>query len=365
MSEAPFILWLDDPTAAGNPLLGGKFANLGEMTAAGFAVPPGFGITTAAYRYFLRSAGLQDEVRRVREAAPGLQLSDIKRETAALLAGITNAPLPADLESLIRTHYARFEERVGIMNVPVAVRSSGESEDLAGASFAGQYETFLWIAGADALLAHVRACWAGMFGEAVLSYRQDGDTVISKGDFAICVGVQLMVSARAAGVLFTLDPINGDRSKMVLEACWGLGEGVVKGDITPSRFTVDKVTFEILKRQVTPQTEEYRFDPAAATVRLAPIEAERQHAVCVSDDHVRALAALAKRIEAARGAPQDIEWAVSHSGDVWVLQVRPETVWSRREQTALVTAPKSPVAHVLTRLSGVRVTKPSAAPEKP
>jgi pyruvate, water dikinase len=364
MNKAPFLLWLDDPAAAGNPLLGGKFANLGEMTAAGFAVPPGFGITTAAYRYFLRSAGLEDEVRRVREAVPHLLLSDMKRETAALLAGIANASLPADLEAQIRSHYAQLEQRVGVTNAPVAVRSSGESEDLAGASFAGQYETFLWITGADALLAHVRACWAGMFGEAVLSYRQDGDTVISKGDFAICVGVQLMVSARAAGVLFTLDPINGDRSKMVLEACWGLGEGVVKGDITPSRFTVDKVTFEILKRQVAPQTEEYRFDATAATVRLAPIEAERQHAVCVGDDQVRTLATVAKRIEAVRGAPQDIEWAVNQRGDVWVLQVRPETVWSRREQSALVAAPQSPVAHVLTRLSGVRVTKPSVTPQK-
>lgn len=362
MTDVPLILWLHEPSAGGNPLLGGKFANLGEMTAAGFAVPPGFGITTAAYRYFLRFAGLEAETRRVREAASSLQLSDIKRETAALLAGIASAPFPADLEALVREHYNRLEERVGVRDVPVAVRSSGESEDLAGASFAGQYDTFLWICGADALLAHVRACWAGMFGEAVLSYRQGGETVISKGDFAICVGVQHMVQARAAGVLFTLEPITGDRSKMVLEACWGLGEGVVKGDITPSRFTVDKVTFEIIKRQVTPQAEEYRFDPAVAAVRLAPIEAERQNAVCISEEEINALAVLAKRIEAARGAPQDIEWAVGQRGEVWVLQVRPETVWSRREVAPLVTAARSPVAHVLGRLSGVKMTKPAGSP---
>jgi pyruvate,water dikinase len=365
VSEVPFILWLDESSAAGNPLLGGKFANLGEMTAAGFAVPPGFGITTTAYRYFLRSAGLEDEARRVRAAAPGLQLSEIRRETAVLLAGIANAPFPPDLEALVRENYARLESRLGVADVPVAVRSSGESEDLAGASFAGQYDSFLWICGADALLVHVRACWAGMFGEAVLSYRQNGDTVISQGDFAMCVGVQHMVQARAAGVLFTLDPITGDRSKMVLEACWGLGEGVVKGDVTPSRFTVDKVTMELIKRDVTPQTEEYRFEPGAAAVRLAPIEAQRQGSPCVSDDEVRTLATLAKRIETTRGAPQDIEWAVSHRGDVWVLQVRPETVWSRRERTPLVTASRSPVAHVLSRLSGVKVTRSTGSPSKP
>lgn len=358
MNETPFILWLDDPRASGNPLLGGKFSNLGEMTAAGIAVPLGFGITTASYRYFLRSAGLEEEVQRLRAAAPGLQLSEIKAETAALRAGIAESPLPADLEAMVRMQYARLEERTGVADVPVAVRSSGESEDLAGASFAGQYDTFLWICGADAVLAHVRACWAGMFGEAVLSYQQDGTNVISRGDFAICVGIQHMVQARAAGVLFTLDPINGDRSKMVLEACWGLGEGVVKGDITPSRFTVDKVTFEIIKRQITLQAEEYRFEAAAGAVQLAPIETERRDQSCLTDKDVIALATLAKRIEVTRGAPQDIEWAVSDRGEVWVLQVRPETVWSRRAPTPIVTTAKSPVAHVLNRFSGVRVTTP-------
>lgn len=365
MSEVPWILWLDDAASVRNPLLGGKFANLAEMTAAGIAVPRGFGITTAAYRHFLAHAQLVDEVRRVREAAPRMQLAEIGAQTADLIAGIKTAPLPPALEEAIRTNYTRLEQRAGMPNVPVAVRSSGESEDLAGASFAGQYETYLWICGAHALLEHVRACWAGMFGEAVLSYRQDGVTVISQGDFAICVGVQQMVQARAAGVMFTLDPINGDRSKVVLESCWGLGEGVVKGDVTPSQFTVDKVTFEILRRKIYRQPEEYRFDPVQNCVRLAPIEAQRQEAVCVTDAEIVALTRLAKRIERERGGPQDIEWAVADSGEIWILQVRPETVWSRRAGAAVADAPKSPVAHVLARLSGARVSPPTAKTNKP
>ncbi len=355
MSAAPFILWFDAETAPGHPLLGGKCANLAEMTAAGFAVPPGFGITTAAYRQFMVDAGLADEAQRVRAEASSMALSAIKKRAADLVAAIDSAPLPPSLEDAVRESYAMLERRTGETDVPVAVRSSGESEDLAGASFAGQYETFLWITGADAVLRNMRACWASMFGEAVLSYRRDGETPADLGDAAICVGVQQMVAARTAGVMFTLDPLNGDRSKILMEGCWGLGEGVVKGDITPSRFTVDKVTFEIIRRETVPQPEEYRFDPATGTVGLFPVPSERQEQACLDEAAALILAKLAKRIEQKRGAPQDIEWAIDPAGALHVLQVRPETVWSQRQSGGIVAGAKSPVDHVLARLSGVRV----------
>lgn len=364
MTTKPYVLWLDDPAAVGNPLLGGKFASLAEMVGAGLSVPHGFGITTAAYRYFMAASGLAEEARRVREIAPKLALHEIKAETAALINGIKTAPLPVDLEDQVRRNYALLEMRAQRQYVPVAVRSSGESEDLAGASFAGQYETFLWICGIDDVLRNMRACWAGMFGDAVLSYRQDGETVISKGDFGICVGVQQMLEARAAGVMFTLDPINGDRSKIVLEACWGLGEGVVKGDITPSQFAVDKVTFEITRKKPVTQLEEYRFDPSLGGVGLSPIEPERQDKLCLDDDHVVRLAALAKQIEISRGAPQDIEWGVGNQGDICVLQVRPETVWSRKAAARVASAQASPVNQVLARLSGIRVSQPASQSAK-
>jgi pyruvate,water dikinase len=360
MHETPFITWLDDETAPGNPILGGKFANLAEMTAAGFAVPPGFGVTTGAYRHFMAANGLVDEARRIRTLAATMQLSEIKGQTAKLLDAIATAPMPADLEAQIRENYAELEKRTGVAAVPVAVRSSGESEDLAGASFAGQYDTFLWICGADAVLEHIRACWAGMFGEAVLSYRIDGETVISTGDYGMCVGIQQMVQARAAGVTFTLNPLNGDRSKVVMEACWGLGEGVVKGDITPAQFVVDKVTLEIISKKSTPQAEEYRFIADTGTVGLVPVEAPRRDMVCMKDDEVLQLAALAKHIEQKRGGPQDIEWALSEQGELRVLQVRAETVWSRKPASSLVAKARSPVGHVLARLAGGGVVKKAA-----
>ncbi len=360
MTADPFILWLDHDGAPGNALLGGKFANLAEMMAAGIAVPPGFGVTTAAYRHFMSRTGLQTEAARVRQAAQFTGLSDIKELTADLVKGIASEPMPDDIEKAVRSSYAVLEERAGRDGVAVAVRSSAESEDLAGASFAGQYDTYLWISGVEAVLRDMRACWASMFGEAVHSYRHDGATPATMADAAICVGIQQMVEARAAGVMFTLDPLNGDRSKIVMEGCWGLGEGVVKGDVTPSRFTIDKVTFEVIKKEAVSQPEEYRFDPVSSAVALLPVEPERRDTVCISDAEALELARLAKHIEERRGGAQDIEWAVDEKGAISVLQVRPETVWSQRQNTGQVAQTKSPIDHVLQRLSGVRVaTTPS------
>ncbi len=361
-SPSPFVLWIDDPAAVGSPQLGGKFGSLAEMTAGGFAVPPGFGITTTAYRHFLESAGLAERARQVRQEALGADLARVQALSAEFTAAIEAAPLPADLEAAVRAAYAELEQRTGQPALPVAVRSSGESEDLAGASFAGQYDTFLWIQGAEDVLRHVRRCWAGMFGAAVLTDRPDGDPATVTADHGICVGVQQMVQARSAGVMFTLDPVTGDRSKVVIEGCWGLGEGVVSGGITPSRYVVDKVTFEVVRREVTRQEEQYSFDPATAAVGLVPVDAERCDAACLDAGQIEALAQLAKRIERHRGAPQDIEWAVSESGDVHVLQVRPETVWSHRQAEQLVTERKSAVSHVLARFAGVGVAQGGGRP---
>lgn len=348
------VLWLDDDAAPGNRVLGGKFGSLAEMTAAGFAVPPGFGITTDAYRGFLDASGLAEEARALQARAAQAELPEVSVLSAAFTARLEAAPLPAELEATVRESYAELERRSGVAGLPVAVRSSGEAEDLAGASFAGQYDTFLWIRGADDVLRHMRRCWAGMFGTAVLTYRPDPGSP-PPSDLGICVGVQQMVDARTAGVMFTLDPVTGDRSKIVLEGVWGLGEGVVSGDLTPSRYVVDKVTFEILRREVAPQDRQHRFDEATAAVGLVPVPAERRELSPLDDEHITRLAELAKKIERHRGAPQDIEWAVAENGDAHVLQVRPETVWSRRAAEAPIVAPKSALDHVLARFAGTSI----------
>lgn len=356
-----FILWIDHPEAVDNKQLGGKFGSLAEMTAAGFAVPPGFGITTDAYRYFLESAGLAERVRQVRQDAVGAELLKVQAMSAEVTAAIHAAAMPADLEAAVRDAYTELERRTGETGLPVAVRSSGESEDLAGASFAGQYDTFLWIHGADDVLRHMRHCWAGMFGDAVLTYRPDAHLAAATLDHGICVGVQQMVDSRSAGVMFTLDPVTGDRSKVVIEGCWGLGEGVVSGGVTPSRYVVDKVTFEVLKRELARQESKYSFDPQQSAVGLMPVDEDLCDAPCLEDEQINALAQLAKKIERHRGAPQDIEWAVGQNGDVHVLQVRPETVWSTHQSEQLVAEPKSGLDHVLARFAGVSVVPGSGS----
>jgi pyruvate, water dikinase len=243
-----------------------------------------------------------------------------------------NAELPADLVADVETAYAELEARTDTAGVPVAVRSSGVSEDLEGASFAGQYDTYLWIRGAEDVLTHVRRCWSGLFGPQVLTYRPADGVPLVDGEHlpGMCVGVQQMVEARAAGVMFTLDPVNGDRSKIVIEGCFGLGEGVVKGDITPDRFRVDKVTLEILASEISTQEQEYGFDAAAGEVGLLDVDPERGAQPCLSEAEVVEIATLGKRIERHRGAPMDMEWAVGGDGKLHLLQARPETVWASK-----------------------------------
>jgi len=327
--SGPAVMWIDDP-GADVAALGGKVNSLAELAAAGFDVPPAFGVTTHAFARFAQAAGLAGHVAAV---TASLDLDDHEAVVAASagIAGVIAAtPLPADVEAAIREAYARLCVTAGADPVPVAVRSSGVSEDLDDASFAGQYETYLWVLGADEAIAHVRRCWASLFNPEVLTYRPGDGGAHARELPGMGVGVQVMVPARAAGVMFTMDPVSGDRSRIVIESCWGLGEGVVKGDVTPDRHRIDKVTLAIADRHVARKAVEYRFDAAAGGVHALPVEDPRAEECSVSDEEVLALAALGKRIERHRGAPQDIEWAIGGDGALHLLQARPETVWTAR-----------------------------------
>jgi pyruvate,water dikinase len=326
----PNVRWTDAPGATVAEL-GGKVNSLAEMVGAGFDVPPAFGITTTAFRAFMDAAGVADAIDRLRRDLDPGDLAQVQHVSDAICALIASSPLPAAVERDIRDAYAELERSSDHPGVPVAVRSSGVNEDLDGASFAGQYDTYLWISGADAVLEHVKRCWTGMFGPAVLTYRpNERVSLADAGSPGMCVGVQEMVRARAAGVMFTLDPVSGDRSKIVIESCWGLGEGVVKGDVTPDRHRIDKVTLRIVDREIAVQESEYRFDAELGEVALLAISAERGAAASLSEEEALRVAELGRRVERHRGAPQDLEWALSHDGELRLLQARPETVWAAR-----------------------------------
>jgi phosphoenolpyruvate synthase/pyruvate phosphate dikinase len=295
-APAGHVRWLGECGPDAAPLVGGKAVGLGHLVRQGHRVPPGFAVTTAAHR-------------------------------EALAAGGRTAVVGERLAAEIAAAYRRLAGD-GAGDPPVAVRSSATAEDTAEASFAGQQDTYLWVRGAEAVVAHVGRCWASLFTPRAVAYR--ARLGIADDEVAMGVVVQAMVPAEAAGVLLTLDPLTGDRSQVTIEAAYGLGTAVVEGGVTPDRFAVDKVTLELRSRSVGDKAVADRFDPAAGRVARVGVPEALRARPCLDDAEVVELAVLGKRIEQALGVPQDVEWAVGPGRELWLLQARPETVWSRR-----------------------------------
>ena len=217
--------------------------------------------------------------------------------------------------------------------LPVAVRSSATAEDLPGASFAGQQDTFLWVKGSDEVLEKIKLCMSSLFTPRAISYRIKMGFPHEK--VLISVGVQKIVDARAAGVMFTLNPTNGDPSKVVIEGNWGLGETVVSGTCNPDKFVVDKVTKEI-ERTISLKECECIYDPVRGGVAHVDTPPERREIPCIEDQEILELARYAKRVEEYYGCPQDIEWAIDKQKpfplNIFMVQSRPETIWSQQKK---------------------------------
>ena len=307
--------------------VGGKALGLAEMTTAGLPVAPGFAVCTAAYRTYLAESGLRSVIEEaLARVTPGDSRSVAAAETAIATA-LTSAAVPEDVAGAVTGEYRALCDRVGVENLSVAVRSSATAEDSAGASFAGEFETYVDISGADDVLAHVRRCWDSVFTGRALAYALDKG--LSPLDIEMAVVVQKTVRARAAGVMFTLSPVTGDRSRIVLEASWGLGLSVVGGEVTPDRYTVDKIGLAIKERVPGDKRIEYRRGDAAV-----PVPEDRWSRLCLSDEQVTALARLGKSLERLQRCPQDVEFAVDEDlpagSEVVLLQCRPETIWSAK-----------------------------------
>jgi pyruvate,water dikinase len=355
-----YIVWFDDYDEARDRCrVGGKNASLGTMIGAGLTVPPGFAVTTDAYD-LLRT---HDDLRAAIDAALAeVDFADpagLRRVSATVRGLIDDVALPADVERAIRAGYADLSQRCGLDAVPVAVRSSATAEDLPDASFAGQQDTYLWVTGADAVVDHVRRCWSSVFTDRAIAYRHEmgyDHQVIS-----MSVGVQKMVDPRCAGVAFTLNPRNGDRSQVAIDASWGFGESVAAGEVTPDSFLVDKVLRTVVDRIISSKTIEYRLDGDG--VVKCDVDGERRDVPCITDEEICAVAAMARRAERHYGWPQDIEWAIDRhlpDGDnVILLQARPETVWSRRPKRSITTEAYDPMRSIVsTLISPTHATEP-------
>lgn len=312
--------------------LGGKCMSLCELTEAGMPVPPGFAVTTAAFTGFIEATGLADYIAEQIATIDPADVANVDEVSARIRAEIESREIPADIRSAFGDAFTSLQARFA-EEVPVAVRSSATAEDLPDASFAGQQDTYLWLVGRDEVASHVRKCWASLYTSRAIVYRLKN--AIPDEGLSMAVAVQKMVDARVAGVAMTLDPSTGDRSTIVIDASYGLGETVVSGEVTPDNIAVDKVMLNITAEHIGEKHVELIPDANAKSVVEHEVEPERRTVRCISDGEVLAIAEIAKRAEKHFGVPQDIEWAIDRSlpenQALLLLQSRPETVWSQKK----------------------------------
>jgi pyruvate, water dikinase len=347
---AKYISWFRDIGLDDRPKVGGKGGSLGELCRAGINVPPGFVVRTEAFEDFIDALERRSPVRARVEGLDADELEGIGKVARELRACIEDAPLPEDLQQEIRDAYRIMGEAEPLP--AVAVRSSATTEDSADASFAGLQDTYLWVTESDSLLHKIRSCWASLYSSESLSYRRRRG--ITESTVAMAVVVQTMVDARTAGVMFTRSPISGDRSVIAIEAAWGLGSALVSGEVTPDRWIVAKITGEISVRDISDKAIRHARSPMGGVEEL-PVEESVRREPCLSDEELQSLRAIGRQIERHYGRPQDIEWAIDrHTGEILLLQSRPETVWSNKDSQTTAGRVTDPLLHVMNIFGGQR-----------
>jgi len=315
MATPDFILPLSD-ASAGLSQVGGKGASLARLAAAGLPVPPGFQITTAAYRRFVVEHGLQEQILAAVSAATPDQPATLEEASGRIEQLFAQNAMPGDIAEAIRRAYAGL----GAGDAPVAVRSSATAEDLPEMSFAGQQETYLNMRGEAMVLDAVKRCWASLWTARAIGYRARHN--IAPQDVSLAVVVQVLVPADAAGILFTANPLTGARSQMLINAAWGLGEAIVGGHVTPDTVVVDKASGKVVERNIGKKDVMTVRTPDGT--REEPVPSSRRNKAVLRPAQTAELARLGARIEDLYGRPMDIEWAL-HAGHISIVQARPIT----------------------------------------
>src|ERR687890_184564 len=312
-----YTVWFDEIGKDDIKLAGGKGANLGELRRAGLPVPGGFVLTTEAYDAFVESNDIVDAVTRWASVARAEAPAAFEQAAEGIHGLFARGEIPEGVDDEIRAAYEKLSEDG---EAAIAVRSSATAEDLAGASFAGQQETYLNVRGVKALIEAVKGCWASLWTARAMAYRARQG--IAPETVSLAVVVQRMVEAEAAGVMFTANPANGRRNEAVVSAAWGLGESVVSGQVTPDSIVVDKDSGRVISRDIVDK-EVMTVNTDSGTEERPVPEARRREEV-LDDDAVAELVSYGVRIEDHYDMPQDIEWAFSN-GELFILQSRPIT----------------------------------------
>ena len=312
-------------------LVGGKALGLAQMTQTGLPVAPGFTISTVAYRQYLADSGIHARIAGLLAGVDRESIEALEAAEAQIRAWLSDGEFPSSILADIARAYHELCSICGTEGVSVAVRSSATAEDAEGASFAGEYDTFVGMRGLDEVALYVRRCWASAYTARSMAYAWKNG--IQPTEVEMAVVVQKTVSARAAGVMFTLSPLTGDRSRIVIEAAYGLGLSVVGGEVTPDRYVVGKIGLGLVEKVLGEKMIEYVTGSDTAEVPV-----DRRAQFCLSEDEVIALARLGKSLERQHGHAVDVEFAIDRElpagSNLILLQCRPETYWSRRHTLA-------------------------------
>jgi len=325
-------------------IAGGKGANLGELISVGIRVPPGFVITSQAYKYFISYNKLDEKIRELLE-----QEKDDEVISEKIKKLILDGEIPHDLRDQILFAYDSLAKMVG-KEILVAVRSSATAEDIESASFAGQQDTYLNVT-RDELLNAVKKVWASLYSVRAISYRRSKG--INQVTVEMAVVVQKMVNSKAAGVMFTLHPATGDRNYIMIEAGWGLGEAVVSGKVTPDEVLIEKPSLKIVEKKVSHKILKIVYDKEKRENVIINLTGEEADKMSITDEEAIELAKLALKIEQHYGRPMDIEWAIDSDiqfpDNVFVVQARPETYWTSKQKEEKKEEVKLGVGKILTR----------------
>src|SRR5437016_2823877 len=331
--DIPLVLALDDASARLEQV-GGKGASLARLAAAGLPVPPGFHVTTAAYRRFVTENGLQEQILAAVSSVSAVsagdpaQLEEASRQIGKLFA---QSEMPGDLAGAIRQAYAEL----GGGDLAVAVRSSATAEDLPELSFAGQHETYLNMHGEAMVLDAIKRCWASLWTARAIGYRARSG--ITHEEVSLAVVVQELVLADAAGILFTSNPLTGERDQVMINAAWGLGEAIVSGQVTPDTVVIDRASGTIIAQQISEKEVMTVRSPEGTSEEPVPV-GKRTSAVLTAVQAAQ-LARIGVRIEERYGQPMDIEWALSHNR-FFIVQARPITALSKTAGSQVTRPPE-------------------------
>lgn len=350
MKDRSLVLWFEEIGREDIPLVGGKCANLGELKAKiGVPVPNGFAVSAYAYKVFIDKTKANKKIEALLYGMDTSDMEALQKASLKIRKYIEGLQMPKELEKEILKAYRDLCRKSGREDVAVAVRSSATAEDLPGASFAGQQDTFLNIA-SKTLLDSVKKCWSSLFTPRAIFYRKEKG--FSTDDVLISVAVQELIKSFASGVMFTIEPVSGAKDRIIINASLGLGEAVVSGQVTPDEYIIDKKTFKILEKRVAKKERQIISDKKGG-IKWAAISKGLQEKQAIDDEQIVRLARYGMKIETHYGVPQDIEWAFDDRGRIFILQARPETVHGSEKEVKAAERTESMERDILIKGIGV------------